>query len=133
VTRRDSTLYADMGRAFARLHSGASVGSPVAGFYRTRLRGGGVIGGVRLWHGPPLDPVTGEELDRSHRWQAEFDGDPVDFDEVWPKCAGSPITEAEYRALVARREWSRKFAPGSAHADPRKRLDPLDPNSPLPF
>lgn len=128
---RDSTPYAQMGGATA--FRGVDVSAPVAGFYRCRLRSGGVIGGVRLWFGPPHDPVTGEELDRSHRWQAEFDGEPVNFDQVWPACAASPISESNYRALVARREWARRNAPGSAHADPRKRYDPLDDSTPLPL
>jgi hypothetical protein len=105
----------------------------VAGFFRFRLRAGSVIGGVKIWHGPPLDPITGEELDRSHRWQALFDDEPVDFDRVWPACTGSPITEAEYRALVARREWARQHAPDSAYAKPGKRIDPLSRATPLQF
>lgn len=131
--RRSGTLYNDRTAVQVRVDGAVAIEQPVAGFYRTRLRSGGVVGGVRLWFGPPHDPVTGEELDRSHRWQAEFDGDPVDFDHVWPTCAGSPITETEYRALVARRAWARENAPGSAHADPVKRYDPLSDQTPLPF
>lgn len=112
---------------------GYDASTPVAGYYRFRLRAGGIIGGVRLWYGPPHDPVTGEEMDRGWRWQAEFDGEPVDFDRVWPACADAAITEAEYRALVARREWARTNAPGTAFADTRKRYDPLDSATPLPF
>lgn len=110
-----------------------AVDQPVAGFYRHRLRGGSIVGGVRIWFGAPLDPVTGEELDRSHRWQAEFDGEPADFDDVWPVCASDPITEMQYRALCARREWARQNAPGSAHAVIGKRYDPLSSSNPLPF
>ena len=112
---------------------GADVSEPVAGFFRHRLRSGSVIGGVRIWHGPPLDPITGEEMDRGHRWQALFDDEPVEFDVVWPQCTGSPITEAEYRALVARREWARKNAPDSAYANVGRKIDPLSLAEPLPF
>ena len=92
-----------------------------------------MIGGVRLWFGQPADPLTGELMDRSLRWMAEFDGEPVEFDRVWPTCAGSPITETEYRALVARREWAKQHAPESAYAQPGKRIDLLSTSNPMPF
>ena len=113
--------------------AGVPAWPPVAGFYRYRLRSGSVIGGVRIWYGPPLDPETGEELDRGWRWQAQFDGEPVDLDRVWPTGAGNPITEAEYRALVARRAWARKNAPQSAYANVGRKIDPLSIHEPLPF
>ena len=103
------------------------------GFFRHRLVSGGVIGGVRIWYGPPHDPVTGEVMDRSWRWQAEFDGEPVDLDRVWPECVGRPITEAEYQALVARREWAKQHAPRSAYAERTRRHDPLSSETPMPF
>ena len=54
--------------------------TPIPGFYRMRLRSGGQPVGVRVWFGPPADPVTGEELDRSWRWQATvFDRDEDDM------------------------------------------------------
>lgn len=129
--RRDATLYAQMGSVAA--FAGQDVSTPTAGYFRFKLVSGGVAGGVRIWHGPPLDPVTGEVLDRSWRWQAEFEGEPVDFDRVWPGCAGAPISEDEYRRYVARAKWARESAPGSAYADRRKRHDPLDSQTPLPF
>lgn len=116
-----------------RRFEGIDVTEPVAGFYRARLVSGGVRGGVRLWFGPPNDPITGEELDRSHRWQAQFEGEYVDLDRVWPVCAGDPITEAEYREYCARAAWARENAPKSAFADRRKRHDPLSADTPIPF
>ena len=112
---------------------GADVSEPCAGFFRHRLRSGSVIGGVRIWHGPPCDPDTGEKMDRGWRWQAVFDEEPVEFDAVWPACTGSPITEAEYRSLCARREWARKNAPQSAYANVGRKIDPLSIHEPLPF
>lgn len=109
------------------------VSEPVEGFYRHRLRGGSVKGGVRIWFGPPIDPVTGEVLDRSWRWQSEFDGEPVDFDDCWPKCAADPITAMQYRALLGRREWARENAPNSSYAIIGKRIDLLSTSEPLPF
>lgn len=129
---RDGTSYAEMGGERNKF-AGHDVSVPVAGFYRGRLRSGAVIGGIRIWYGPPHDPVTGEEMDRSWRWQAEFDGDPCEFDAVWPVCAGSPISEQAYREFCARRRWARDNAPNSAFAEPKRRYDPLSSNEPLPF
>ena len=106
---------------------------PMAGFYRFRLRGGTVRGGVRIWHGPPYDPVTGEELDRSWRWQAEMDGQYIEIDDVWPQCAGEPISEDAYRELVARRIWAQQNAPRSSYADRTRKIDLLSTHHPLPF
>ncbi|MGF7152646.1 hypothetical protein [Novosphingobium gossypii] len=123
----------DETRHFTPAARGVDVETPVAGFYRYRLGQGTVRGGVRLWYGPPHDPVTGEELDRSWRWQAEFDGEPIDFDRVWPACAKDPLTDAEYRALISRRAWARQHAPDSAYAQIGRRHDPLAASAPLPF
>ncbi len=104
---------------------------PVAGFYRAKLRSGAHPVGVEIFHGPPFDPVTGEELDRSHRWQARVNGQLVEIDTVWPRCGGEPIGEAEYRYLTDLAAWARDNAPGSPQANPRRRIDPL--TAPMPF
>lgn len=103
--------------------------TPIAGYYRTRLRSGAIRGGVRIWHGAPLDPVTGEEMDRSHRWQAHVNGAYIDLERVWPKCADEPIDEAEYAHLCKLSEWADTHAPQIA--DPYRRIDPLQ--SPMLF
>lgn len=110
-----------------------SITEPVAGFFRMKLRSAGVYAAIRIWHGPPHDPVTGEELDRSWRWQAEANGELIEFDRVWPQCAGSPINEAEYRRVIAQRDWAREHAPASAYADASKKVDFLSAATPLPF
>lgn len=101
----------------------ASITTPVAGFYRTKLRSGGVLVGIRLWHGAPHDPVTGDELDRSWRWQAECNGELIDFDRVWPACAGDPIGAAEYEYLSSLQAWGREHSPGSPEANPHKAVN----------
>ncbi len=113
--------------------NGVDVTTPVAGHYRFRLRSGAVRGGVRLHYGPPLDPVTGEVLDRSWRWMAEFNGEFIDFERVWPACAGAPITAHEYRQYVDRSAWAKTHAPDSAYADPRRAIDPLSLSNPMVF
>lgn len=131
---RDDTLYARMGAAAAQV-GGVDVTTPAAGFWRFKLRSNGIAGAVRIWYGPPHDPDTGEVLDRSWRWQAEFDGEPVDFDDVWPACADPEreINEADYHNYCARRRWAQRNAPRSAYADPKRRYNPLSTAEPLPF
>ncbi len=108
-----------------------SVSEPVAGWYATQLRSRGVVCAVRLWFGPPKDPVTGEVMDRSHRWQAEVNEEYIEFTDVWPKCAAEPIDDAEAQRLINRARWARENAPESAYANPRKPYDPMDRANPL--
>lgn len=114
-------------------HSGVDVSTPCEGYYRHRMRSGAVYGGVHIWFGPPFDPVTGEEMDRSWRWQAKFNGQPIDLDYVWPVCASKPISKPEYERYCQQQEWAQEYAPDSAYADPKRRIDPLSMNEPLPF
>lgn len=130
---RDPTPYAQMQPA-PQTGAGIDVTEPVAGFYRYRLRSQSVRVGVRIYYGPPLDPVTGEVLDRSWRWQADVNGEPfADFDRIWPDCTGEPITEADYQTFCARQTWARQNAPDSSHAEPGRRHDPLSTKTLLPF
>lgn len=114
-----------------RTFEGFDASTPVAGYYRFKLRSGGVFGVVRIWHGPPHDPVTGEELDRGWRWQAMFNDEAIDVERVWPACAKHPATETDYRRAIARQRWAQEHAPGTAYADPRAKYDPL--SAPMPI
>lgn len=110
------------------------VSTPTAGFFKLKLSKDTVLRAVEVFYGAPIDPVTGEEMDRSWRWQARLDdGALVDFDRVWPACARDPITEAEFRRCCARVEWARQHAPQSAYAERGVKIDPLSTQSPLPF
>lgn len=126
---RSATPYNTRGEAHPFEGFDASV--PVAGYYRFRMHGGAVWGVVRIWHGPPLDPVTGEELDRGWRWQANFNGEPIDVERVWPVCAKHPTDYENYDRAIARQQWAQEHAPDSAYADPQARLDRI--SAPLPF
>lgn len=131
---RQPVTYADAARVMRDTYSrGHDVSQPEAGFFRFRLGADQPRGGVRIWHGPPLDPVTGEELDRSPRWQAEFNGEPIDFNRVWPVCIGDPITADDYAFYVQRTAWAREHAPDSAYAERGRKIDPLSLDTPLPF
>lgn len=132
--QRDGTLYSSMkggGKAFTL---GFDPDKPVAGFYRMRLGAGQLRVALRLWYGPPLDPVTGEELDRSWRWQAHTaDGELLEMERVWPACAKDRITEQDFKLRQRRTEWAQQAAPESAYADRRNKYDPLSVSTPLPF
>lgn len=99
------------------------IARPVAGHYRRRLVRGGPWVPVRIWYGPPADPETGEELDRSPRWQAQVGDEIRDGVEEWPSCCNNPIDAAEWRYLMAERDWCREFAPDEPAANPTKPID----------
>lgn len=131
--RRKGRAYGERREWTAPAGYGLDVTQPKAGHYRMKLRSGAIKSGIRVWFGPPLDPVTGEELDRSWRWQATADGEYIDFERAWPACAADPITERDYLYLLQRREWAKQHAPDSAYAVQGRKYDPLDPRNPLPF
>lgn len=119
------------GQDAARRFDGFDPDQPIAGHYRMRLRSGGVFVGIRIWFGAPLDPIDGSELDRSHRWQAQANGRPIDLDRVWPKCAADPISPQEYAYFAAQQRWGEDQAPDSPQADPTRKVDPL--RAPIPL
>lgn len=126
---REAITYGER-RAFSGAE-GFSPDEPVAGFYRFRFRRGAHPVGIRIWFGPPHDPETGEEMDRSHRWQAEANGEYVELDRVWPRCAREPIDQGEHDHLVSLQRWGEENVPEGPQANPHKAVDLL--TAPLPF
>lgn len=109
----------------------------VAGFYLHNRRGH-VAMPVRVWFGPQVDPVTGEEADRSWRWNITIAGDSlVDderdpgfspiarLDDVWPRCRGAATTISETAYRQARVEYARAADPNDPFGHPQGRLDLL--------
>lgn len=96
---------------------------PEEGFYKGRLVKGGIFVAIRIWFGAPRDPVTGEELDRSHRWQAERNGQQVEVDAVWPYCAANRIDKAEHDYMLAAQKWAVEHNPSAPEAAPRQKID----------
>jgi len=102
---------------------------PVAGCYQVRLVRHGPPCALRVWFGLPLDPVTGEELDRAPVWLARVNGgQPRPASWFWPECATHPISQEEHDRLV---QLHRTLDPRSAFYDPLRPLDPL--TTPVPF
>ena len=104
-----------------------AITEPVAGHYRRRMVKGGPWVGVKLWFGAPADPETGDPLDRSPRWQAEQAGKVIAGDDaiqnLWTSCCREPITEAEYKFLLADAAWCKENAPADPLANPTKPIE----------
>lgn len=98
---------------------------PVTGYYRTRLVAHGVWCPVHIWHGQPADPVTGELLDRSPRWQATIRGEPYGGDvlDLWFWVSAHPISKAEYDYQVAMHKHATEHEPRLPEAAPKTRID----------
>jgi len=103
----------------------ASVSTPLAGFYKMKLVKGGPWVTVEIWYGPPHDPVTGDVLDRSWRWQARVDGGEAEdpLRRAWPYCSGQPITRTEFDYLRDVACWAKDYAPSQPEASPRQKID----------
>jgi len=104
---------------------------------------------VRIWFGPPFDPDTGEELDRSWRWQVLVNGQTLEayaasrhrepaeqLERIWPRCAGTggPSAEdrKEYDFLIATIEHARQHDGFSPFASRTGRVDLLSATIPQP-
>lgn len=103
---------------------------PEAGFYRMRLRRGGMLVGVRIFYGQTKDPESGEPIER-WAWQAEINGEPTEIPRVWPMCSHERVDQAEYEYLVSLQDWGRRHDPDGFHANPTRKVDLL--RAPLPF
>lgn len=101
------------------------------GLFAVRMAAGAVEVGLAITHGPTLDPVSGEALDRSWWWNYTLNGEVyaeptirqedhkgfVRFD------TGRPIDQAMYDYLLKHRKWARDHAPTRPEANPREAVD----------
>lgn len=121
---------------FRRVQDGAD--ALVEGYYLIqRRRARRVDIPVRVWFGAPRDPDTGEELDRSPRWQITLAGAAFDepltlggitfsaVTDFWPACALEPIDAADHDFRVERAAWAQQHDPDDALATPGGRIDPM--------
>lgn len=97
-----------------------------------RLIKGGPFVGAEIRHCPPRDPETGDVMsERSPMWETWINGALVRAPSPDPNCAGvyrvwlsgEQIDEAEYRYLIADREWCAKHAPHRPEASPTRKAD----------
>lgn len=103
-----------------------------AHYWRAKMVKDGPWVGIKTFLGPPL--VDGEELDRSHRWQAivhtETTGRPILYGEPCPieveeisLRSVERIAEAEWMYLVRHAKWATTHAPHLPDAAPKKKID----------
>ena len=126
--RIDYTLGSVASRRLVPEHENPALG-PIAGLYRIRR---GVWRPVAVIHGPPLDPVTDEPLDRSPRWQILYCGRMIwDHTLVWPACWANPIDRAEYTYLIERMEFAKAYDPRDLFGSMSSRIDLLNCTPPV--
>lgn len=93
---------------------------------------------VRIWWGAPIDPETGDELDRSPRWQVMIAGQLVDeeplqvgrsvircLSDFWPVCSQHEIDQAQYQYRIDLARWAGEHDPNDPHGDTAAKIDPL--------
>lgn len=118
----------------------------VEGCYLLKVGEGRVDVPIRIWFGPPIDPIDGTELDRRARWQIHVNGieygdpdyppviagRPVDhLDQIWPRCATMPIPVEEYNYRVDRAEYAEEWDQDDPFARTGGRVDPMQ--AAMPF
>lgn len=101
----------------------AHVARPEPGYYKRKLIRGGVWVAVRIWlEDGDRDAETGE-LMSDQVLRCEVNGERRDAFAEWSYAAGNPVTEAEYRYLLAMAAHAVKHAPDHPAADPRTPID----------
>lgn len=99
------------------------VDRPVPGWYRRRLVKGGPWVPVLIWQRCPLDPETGEPLDRPPVLLCLVDGEEADALDQWTWVAGNRITRADYDLMTRQAAWDRIYDPDAPAARPREAVD----------
>jgi hypothetical protein len=92
-----------------------NVGDPVPGLYRARRSARHPWRPVRIFYHEPVDPETGEPLDRPRPLTATIGGKYVNPFVIWSWCADKPIDQAEYDYLM-----TLAAMPGQPEATPEK-------------
>lgn len=102
------------------------VDQPEPGFYRRKLVKGGPFVGVAIFYACPMDPESGEPMQRSRHLLCQVNGEWSDPVDQWSWVAGSRVTQAEYEYLLADAAHAMEFRPAAARANPRRAIDLLD-------
>ena len=94
------------------------VDHPVAGLYKFRARR------RAPWSVVEIAPYgSGERAVDFPVLCCFVNGAEADVVETWHRCAGNPITKAEYQFRLDDHEWTKKYAPSAPEADPRRPVD----------
>ena len=76
---------------------------PECGWFRMRMVKGGPWVPVRIWLDQNIDPDTGELTD-DEIMRCEVGAERRSPAATWTRCAGKPITEDDYYALMGRKD-----------------------------
>lgn len=122
--RRPTPLSVSMAWHTARLALPSGIRTPIAddpqcGFFKRKLAKDAVFVPARIWLDQDIDSDTGE-LCGDEVLCCEVNGREADPEEQWSYLAGNPITEAEFKYLMARNEWAERHAPHDPAARPRE-------------
>ncbi len=99
---------------------------PQPGFYKRRLIKGGPFIGVMVWQSCPFHWQDGEmTVDRSRPLLCLVNGEHANAHDQWSWVAGSRVTEAEYRFLMADAAHASEYRPTAPRARPREKIDML--------
>jgi len=103
---------------------------PIPGHYTMRLVKKGPLVPVEIRDVSDRCPETGELME-DQRFVATINGEEAPVERAWPWCSKAPITEAEYRFMVADARHAEAYRPEDPKASPRRAVDLL--NAPIPF
>lgn len=118
-------------------HAGKVYAHETPGLYAVRMRKGAVEVACKVAYGPARDPLTSELLDRSPMWSIWINKpDTEEPDYCSPAVRpymliGRPLSEQDYRFLLADRQWASEFEPSSPEANPTRRVDLATLQSPF--
>ncbi len=105
-----------------------STDQPVPGFYSVRLRRGAAPCVAEIRWEQPLDPVTGETLDRSYRYTVRINGVFFYDDATLWKVHdyGRPISRVVHDNHIDRARWALRYDPENPICNPLRRADVAD-------
>lgn len=97
---------------------------PQPGFFKLRAVKTAPMVAAAIFLPCPIDPFYGFPLDRPRHLQAHINGQDANLDRVWMN--GELIKFAEYRFLMADRDWASKYAPHLPEANPSRGVNIRD-------
>ena len=121
------------------IHERGGADPLIEGYYLVALHMAGRVSiPVRVWFGAPVDAETGDELDRSPRWQIQIgfqllEDEPLriggiwfrDLSDVWPTCQKNPIDAVDWQYRLARAEWATDNDEADSYSQLGGRIDPM--------
>ncbi len=108
------------------LNASHRIDIPEPGFFKLRLLPGRPFVPAAIFLPCPVDPYTGEQLDRGRVLMAAIGNNDPDYEsieKVW--MFGCPISLAEYRYMRAVSNWAAQHAPAAPEASPLAPIDHL--------